>query len=130
VGLGHWSSGTTVEALCQRFGLNYVTRVRDSDNGNALGYGLCLDSLHPASSSLQRSQLVGWGSNDEVEQVLWHRLDSSTCSTNRVAILKSLKTLLQNVLGGEGQVFIADADLSDISIDYLVSWHPPTIVYH
>jgi len=70
------------------------------------------------SSSLQRSQLVGWGSNYEVEQVLWHGLDSSTCSTNRVAILKSLKTLLQNVLG-EGQVFIADADLSDI--DYLVS---------
>jgi hypothetical protein len=112
-----------VEALCQRFGLNYVTEVRDCDNGNALGYGLCLDSLHPASQA--RFNAVNWLDGvviiDEVEQVLWHGLDSSTCSTNRVAILKSLKTLMQNVLGGEGQVFIADADLSDISIDYLVS---------
>jgi len=108
-----------MEALCQRFGLNYV-RVRDSDNGNALGYGLCLDSLHPATQA--RFNAVNWldGVVDEVEQVLWHRLDSSTCSTNRV-YPQVFENLLQNVLGGEGQVFIADADLSDISIDYLVS---------
>ena len=112
-----------VEALCQRFGLNYITEVRDSDIGTVLGYGLCLDSLHPASQA--RFNAVNWLDGvviiDEVEQVLWHGLDSSTCSSNRVAILKSLKTLMQNVLGGAGQVFVADADLSDISIDYLVS---------
>ncbi len=112
-----------VEALCRRFGLNYITEVRDSDSGAALGYGLCIDSLHPVSQA--RFQALNWSDGvviiDEVEQVLWHGLDSSTCSSNRVAILKSLKTLMQNVLGGEGQVFVADADLSDVSLDYLVS---------
>jgi hypothetical protein len=112
-----------VEALCQRFGLNYITEVRDSDKDALLGYGLCLDSLHPTSQA--RFEALNWSDGvviiDEVEQVLWHGLDSSTCSSNRVAILKSLKTLMQNVLGGEGQVFITDADLSDVAIDYLIS---------
>jgi hypothetical protein len=112
-----------VEALCQRFGLNYITQVRDSDKDALLGYGLCLDSLHPNSQA--RFEASNWSDGvviiDEVEQVLWHGLDSSTCSSNRVAVLKSLKTLMQNVLGGEGQVFVTDADLSDVSIDYLIS---------
>ncbi|MEQ9671031.1 plasmid replication protein, CyRepA1 family [Coleofasciculus sp. G2-EDA-02] len=112
-----------VEALCQRFGLNYITQVQDGDTGATLGYGLCFDSLHPTSQA--RFEAVNWSDGvviiDEVEQVLWHGLDSDTCSSNRVAILKSLKTLMQNVLAGEGQVYVADADLSDVSIDYLIS---------
>jgi hypothetical protein len=112
-----------VEALCQRFGLNYITEIRDRSEDAALGYGLCIDSLHPTSQASFNA--ANWSDGvvilDEVEQVLWHGLDSSTCSSNRVAILKSLKTLIQNVLGGKGQVFVADADLSDVSIDYLIS---------
>ncbi len=112
-----------VEALCQRFGLNYITEVRDSNSGTALGYGLCIDSLHPTSQA--NFEALNWSDGvviiDEVEQVLWHGLDSSTCSSNRVAILKSLKTLMQNVLGGYGQVYVADADLSDVSLNYLIS---------
>ncbi|HEY9709548.1 MAG TPA: plasmid replication protein, CyRepA1 family, partial [Oculatellaceae cyanobacterium] len=112
-----------VEALCQRFGLKYITEVRDSEAGTALGYGLCIDSLHPTSQA--HFEALNWSDGvviiDEVEQVLWHGLDSSTCSSNRVAILKSLKTLMQNVLGSCGQVYIADADLSDVSLNYLIS---------
>jgi len=112
-----------VEALCQRFGINYITEVKDNQEGTHLGYGLCLDSLHPTSQA--RFEATDWLDGvviiDEVEQVLWHGLDSSTCNHNRVAILKSLKTLMQNVLEGDGQVFVADADLSDVSLDYLVS---------
>ncbi|MEQ9480995.1 MAG: plasmid replication protein, CyRepA1 family [Coleofasciculus sp. F4-SAH-05] len=112
-----------VEALCQRFGLNYVTQIQDTETGARLGYGLCVDSLHPTSQA--GFEAVNWSDGvviiDEVEQVLWHGLDSDTCSSNRVAILKSLKTLMQNVLGDEGQVYVADADLSDVSIDYLIS---------
>jgi hypothetical protein len=112
-----------VEALCQRFGLNYVTQIQDKETGARLGYGLCVDSLHPTSQA--GFEAVNWSDGvviiDEVEQVLWHGLDSDTCSSNRVAILKSLKTLMQNVLGDEGQVYVADADLSDVSIDYLIS---------
>ncbi|MEA5420660.1 plasmid replication protein, CyRepA1 family [Spirulina sp. CCNP1310] len=88
-----------------------------------LGYGLCIDSLHPnARASFNAAD---WRDGvvilDEVEQVLWHGLNSSTCQGNRVAILKSLKTLMQNVLGGQGQVYVADADLSDVSLDYLMA---------
>lgn len=112
-----------VEALCQRFGINYITEVKDNQEGISLGYGLCIDSLHPTSQA--RFEAANWSDGvviiDEVEQVLWHGLDSSTCSGNRVAILKSLKMLMQNVLGGHGQVFVADADLSDVSLDYLVA---------
>ncbi|MGQ4646181.1 plasmid replication protein, CyRepA1 family [Lyngbya aestuarii] len=112
-----------VEALCQRFGLNYITEVRDDPAGAVKGYGLCFDSLHPDSQA--HFNPANWSGGvviiDEVEQVLWHGLNSSTCQSNRVAILKSLKTLIQNVLDGSGKVFLADADLSDISLDYLIS---------
>ncbi|MBD2315140.1 DUF3854 domain-containing protein [Desertifilum sp. FACHB-1129] len=111
-----------VEELCQRFGLDYITEVRHPE-GNVMGYGLCLDSLH--SHSQARFNAADWTDGvviiDEVEQVLWHGLNSRTCNANRVAILKSLKTLMQNVLGGEGQVFVADADLSDTSLEYLLA---------
>jgi hypothetical protein len=112
-----------VEELCQRFGLKYITEVRDNPLEQVLGYGLCIDSLHPNSQA--QFNAANWSNGiviiDEIEQVLWHGLNSDTCRSNRVAILKSLKTLMQNVLGGEGKVFVADADLSDISLDYLIS---------
>ncbi len=112
-----------VEALCQRFGLPYVTEVRDQKVSAKLGYGLCIDSLHP-NSQIQ-FQANDWQDSiiiiDEVEQVLWHGLNASTCKNNRVSILKSLKTLMQNILGGGGQVYLADADLSDISLDYITA---------
>jgi hypothetical protein len=112
-----------VQALCQRFGLKYVTQLQDSPQDRVYGYGLCIDSLHPNSQA--QFEATDWSDSiviiDEVEQVLWHGLNSSTCKDNRVGILKSLKTLMQNVVAGEGQVFIADADLSDITLDYLIT---------
>ncbi|MEA5470332.1 plasmid replication protein, CyRepA1 family [Spirulina sp. 06S082] len=112
-----------VESLCKRFGLNYITEVRDDESKGILGYGLCIDSLHPNSQG--KFNAANWQDGiviiDEVEQVLWHGLNSKTCQGNRVSILKSLKTLMQNVLGGEGQVYVADADLTDVSLDYLIS---------
>ncbi len=111
-----------IEALCQRFGLQYMKSAVDTPN-SALGYGLCIDSLHPNSGV--KFEAKDWSNGlvilDEVEQVLWHGLNSETCQNHRVSILKSFKTLMQNVLGGKGQVVISDADLSDISIDYLTS---------
>jgi hypothetical protein len=109
-----------VKALCQRFGLPYITEVGDLTDPN-LSYGLCIDSLHPNSQA--QFNAVDWSNCtviiDEVEQVLWHGLNSTTCKDYRVAILKSFKTLIQNVLTSKGRVLIADADLSDIGIDYL-----------
>jgi hypothetical protein len=117
-----------VEVLCQRFGLQSIksenqTQVITSPNLKQPGYGLCIDSLHP--DSLAKFQAENWQNGiviiDEVEQVLWHGLNSETCRHHRVSILKSFKKLIQNVLGGNGKVIVADADLSDISIDYLMN---------
>lgn len=112
-----------VEELCQRFGLNYISEVRDNPSGQILGYGLCIDSLH--ANSQAQFQAANWSDGviiiDEIEQVLWHGLNSETCKNNRVAILKSLKTLIQNAIDGSGKIYVADADLSDISLDYLIS---------
>jgi late competence protein required for DNA uptake (superfamily II DNA/RNA helicase) len=112
-----------VEELCQRFGLNYISEVRDNSTAQIAGYGLCIDSLHPQSQAKFRAE--DWQNTiiiiDEIEQVLWHGLNGDTCKNNRVAILKSLKTLMQTVMTTGGKVLIADADLSDISLDYLTS---------
>jgi hypothetical protein len=112
-----------VEELCQRFGLKYIAEVRDNNDRHLLGYGLCVDSLHPNSAAKFDSN--NWHDAiviiDEVEQVIWHSLNSTTCQKNRVSVLNSLKTLLENVLAGGGKLFVADADLSNVSLDYLIS---------
>ena len=110
-----------VKELCQRFGLQYVTQIDRSDN--SLGYGLCIDSLHGASQA--KFDPRDWSNSlviiDEVEQVLWHALNSSTCKERRVEILKCFKTLMQHVLTDRGRVYVADADLSNIALDYLIA---------
>ncbi|WP_422661885.1 plasmid replication protein, CyRepA1 family [Pannus brasiliensis] len=112
-----------VEELCQRFGLKYITEVIGDASEEVIGYGLCIDSLHERSRA--KFNPDRWSNAlviiDEVEQVLWHALNGDTCKTNRVAILKSLKTLVQNAIEGEGKIYISDADLSDISLNYLIS---------
>lgn len=112
-----------VEQLCNRFKLPYLTEIKEDNIKNIKGYGLCIDSLHP--NSLSKFNPSNWTDSliiiDEVEQVLWHSLNSNTCIKNRVSILKSLKNLLENNLEFRGKVVVADADLSDISLDYLIS---------
>ena len=111
-----------VKALCLRFGLPYVTEAGKS-NDLKMGYGLCIDSLH--SHSQARFDPDDWSDSiviiDEIEQVLWHGLNSTTCKDRRVEILQCLKSLMQNVLGMRGQLYVADADLSDIALDYLIT---------
>ncbi|MGB5714938.1 MAG: plasmid replication protein, CyRepA1 family, partial [Waterburya sp.] len=111
------------EALCQRVGLPYLTEIKTVEYGTVLGYGLCIDSLHPNSGA--RFNADNWSDGvviiDEAEQVIWHMLNSATCASERVEILAQFKTLIQNNLSGEGKVYLADADLSDVSIDYIRS---------
>ncbi|MEC5033111.1 MAG: plasmid replication protein, CyRepA1 family [Oscillatoria sp. PMC 1051.18] len=112
------------EALCARFGVDYITQLKLSETQGIFGYGLCVDSLHPNSQANFNPE--AWQDAiviiDEVEQVLWHMLHSSTCQHNRVAILQSFESLIARVLASEtGKVVISDADLTDISLDYLTS---------
>ncbi len=109
------------EALCQRVGLPYLTEIKTVEYGTVLGYGLCIDSLHPNSGA--RFNADNWSDGiviiDEAEQVIWHMLNSATCTSERVEILAQFKTLIQNNLSGDGKVYLADADLSDVAIDYI-----------
>jgi hypothetical protein len=106
---------------CDRCGIDYISDVRSSGTQGTLGFGLCIDSLHPQSQARFNPQ--DWKGAivvlDECEQVLWHVLNSSTCKSQRVAILKTLKTLLQTVISTGGLIIAQDADLSDFSVDFL-----------
>lgn len=110
-----------------RLCIPYVTGVKDCETKNLQGMALCVDSLHPNSQAKFNPEY--WGNSvlilDEVMQVIWHLLSSTTCVKERVTIIKTLKQLLQNVIRNGGKIIIADADLNDIAIDFikgLIGW--------
>ncbi|MBD2535221.1 DUF3854 domain-containing protein [Nostoc flagelliforme FACHB-838] len=113
------------EALCNRFGVNYVTEVRTNETGTLLGYGVCVDSLHQESQA--RFNPNDWANDviiiDECDQVFWHLLNSGTeVQKRRVSVLKNLKQLVQNVLGSEhGKIYLSRADISDTDVKYVLS---------
>ena len=110
-------------ALANRFGVDYRTEVRTSITKGLFGYALCIDSLHPHANppfnpdEWQEALVIV----DEAEQVFWHLLNSYTCQNNRIAIIDSFKQLLLTAVGTFGRVYLADADLSPIAIDYVRS---------
>jgi hypothetical protein len=110
------------EALCSRFGIPYVTQLAESEVGKIFGYGLCVDSLHPNSQA--RFNAESWEDAliiiDECEQVFWHLLSANTeVKRYRVPVLRQFRELIINTITGGGRVVLSDADLSDISIDYI-----------
>jgi hypothetical protein len=113
------------EALCNRFGVNYVTEMHDSETGDLLGYGVCVDSLRAESQA--KFNPNDWSNHlviiDEADQVFWHLLNSDTeVAKRRVAILKNLKQLVQNVLSSpQGRIYLSSADISDIDVNYILS---------
>ncbi len=102
--------------LAQRFGLEYRTEV--TPTGHLIGYTLCVDSLHgKANPPFHPDSWENcWVLIDECEQVLWHLLHSSTCQYARPAILDTLVQLLNQA----DRIFLADADLTRISINYIL----------
>ena len=110
-------------ALANRFGIDYRTEVRTSITQGLFGYALCIDSLHPHANppfnpdEWQNALVIV----DEVEQVFWHLLNSRTCEKNRIAIIENFKQLLLTAVGTGGKVYLADADLSPIALDYVRS---------
>ena len=110
------------KSICQSVGLPWITDAKPAVRAIE-GFGLCIDSLHPHSQA--KFEVSDWEGAivilDEIEQVLWHALNSTTCYNSRVRILETLKSLIQTVLSTGGLIVIQDADLSDISIDYLLT---------
>ncbi|MGB7375004.1 MAG: plasmid replication protein, CyRepA1 family [Rivularia sp. (in: cyanobacteria)] len=116
-----------------RLGIPYVTEVKDCETKNLLGQGMCIDSLHPNSQAKFNPEY--WANSyviiDEIQQVIWHLLSSSTCVKERVKIINTLKELLRNVIRSGGKIIIADADLNDIAIDFikgLIGWEINTYI--
>ena len=104
------------QALGDRCGIPYVTeRLQYTD---AMGFALCIDSLHQFSSA--RFDPESWRGClvviDEIEQVLWHLLSANTdVKKRRAIVIANLMRLLQVC----GRCVIADADLSDLSVDFV-----------
>jgi hypothetical protein len=109
------------KAICNNLGIDWISNLHESVDKPFHGFGLCVDSLHPNSQA--KFEPLAWDGTivilDEVEQVLWHALNSSTCSNARVRILETLKELIQHVLSTGGMVVAQDADLSDVTVGYL-----------
>jgi hypothetical protein len=108
------------QALCDRTGIPSIYQILQGSADDERGYGLCVQSLHPTSQA--HFDATEWADAliviDECEQVIWEMLNSSTCQTNRIAILREFQTLMLNAFSADtdGRLLIADADLSDTSI--------------
>ncbi len=107
--------------LVKKLGLPFITEVKQTEQGSHFGMGLVIDSLHPKSQAkFNPDEWKGcWLILDEIMQLIWHLLTSSTCESDRVAIIKNFKKLLLNVVNYGGKIFIADADLNDSGIDFI-----------
>lgn len=89
------------------------------------GFGVCFNSLH-GESQMQFDADDWIGRNpliiiDEVEQNALSLLDGDHVLKRRAAILTQLERLFGDALrvGGEGQIIVCDADLTNVSIDFI-----------
>lgn len=116
--LGHRVS--LMRNLCQRLGVDFKGDI-DQTGGNfitgsayTLRVGACIDSI----LAFNPTNFIGCDLViDEVEQVLRHLISGSTCNKDgkRPALIARLQILIRFAR----RVIVADADLSDISLDYL-----------
>jgi hypothetical protein len=102
-------------SLAKQFGVSYVADLDVRQGHNPYQIALCIDSLRMGSQA--NFQAGKWEDAlvviDECEQVLWHLFSASTeVGKHRPIIIKNLKALIENC----GQLIIADADLSGISL--------------
>ncbi|MCC5666440.1 DUF3854 domain-containing protein [Nostoc sp. CHAB 5784] len=118
--------------LCEKIGIQWGTHKEDADKridktltpappilrslSPQQSLGLCVDSIWKLNPENWRGAIVIL---DEVEQSLWHLLNSNTCKHKRVKILKLFQQLISTVLTTGGLVIVQDADLSDVSLEYL-----------
>jgi hypothetical protein len=111
--------------ICRRLGLTYV----DDRGSKSSGYGFVIDSFHKFgkcghsitdtySFLNDENCLPYYVVIDEVEQVLWHLLNSSTeVKSHRCEVIGNFEKLLKN----SNQAIALDADLTDVSMSYLKS---------
>lgn len=101
--------------LCEKIGVNWCGK-NAIEHPSHQSLGICIDSIWKLNPTQWQGAIVIL---DEVEQCLWHLLNSRTCQEKRVSILKVFQQLISTVLQTGGLAIAQDADLSDISLDYL-----------
>jgi len=111
-----------------RFLIAYLADAKNpgsaSSSAVAMGLCLCVDSLH--SKSAAGFDYKDWVDKDifidEFLSETWHLLSSSTCTDNRIAIIKQLSALIKGALAPEstGRLIIADADMDDVLLKFIL----------
>jgi hypothetical protein len=106
--------------LCEKIGIDWKIRSDRYPTGSCVNsaqfLGLCIDSLWKLNPQDWHGAIIIL---DEVEQSLWHLLNSNTCKDKRIKILKVFQQLIFTVLTTGGLIIAQDADLSDVSLEYL-----------
>jgi hypothetical protein len=111
------------QALCSRLGVPYIDDVINGKADRSKGFGVVVDSLHGQGKGqfdvendaylLTNKYVVIL---DEIEQVLWHLLNSTTeVKEHRTEVIKQLQLLLLNA----DKIICLDADLTDVSLDFI-----------
>lgn len=83
--------------------------------------GLCWDSLWRVTGQNWEGAVI---IIDEAELGLKHLATSSTCADRRAFIMVGFADLLGKVLASDGLVILSDADLTDVSVDYVRAFVP------
>lgn len=104
-------------SLCERLGLYWIDE-KDESAIPGLHIGLCFDSLWRLNPDDYKNAII---IVDEIEQVIWHELNSSTCKEKRTLLLKLFKQFITTATTSNGLVIGMDADLSQNTLDYLVA---------
>jgi hypothetical protein len=111
----------------EEFGVKLAT---ESIIENIKEIGLCADSLAKLKHRDWSNTLIVI---DEIELVLNHVSTSSTCRDKRSEILQVIEDKIRESLDNGGLLIGADADITDVTADYLKAIapnHPPFIVRH
>jgi len=109
-----------------RFSIAYLADAKNpgSVGNSAMGLCLCVDSLHGKSAA--EFDYRDWVNKDvfidELLSETWHLLNSTTCTENRIPIIKQLSALIKGVLSPEttGRLIVADADLDDVLLKFIL----------
>ncbi len=122
-----WIEDADIDGVAE-FGCSKLSTISIIENIGEIG--LCWDSLGKIFGRDWSNTLVVI---DEIELGLNHVVTSSTCRDRRSWILHTLEHKLRECLDNNGLVIVADADLTDTSLDYLTKiapGHIPFLVRH
>jgi hypothetical protein len=94
----------------------YEQQIENVNLASVNTLGLCWDSLwRTQNRDLKNSLII----IDEAELGFKHFVAGSTCRRNRPYLLKVFADKLEECLMSGGRVILSDADLTDLSIDYV-----------